>query len=393
MILPSRINYHGVFSPVRIIFMNATERLKLEKSALIKKYANRSNGFALYQMLSTMIPYFALFYFAIESLTISYWLTAALVSLLILVIMRVFMMMHDAGHGCLFVTPRQNNIAGFIMGVMCGVPEYVWSKHHAYHHATNGNWNKYRGPLAVLSSEEYSNLDDKKQKSYVNSRNILLAPFGGFLYFIFTPRFTWTKGSIQFLFHAIKSKLTSPKTTFAEIADSFETNFWADWKEYRHMAANNIVLISLIVFGCVFFGVVPFMIVYVIALSLAGALGIILFTIQHNFEDSYATGDEDWDYNTAAIEGTSYLDLPRILHWFTADIGYHHVHHLSARIPNYKLRECHEEYQHLFTDVPTLKLKDALKSFKFILWDEASGRMISIAQYNERYAQPVLSET
>jgi omega-6 fatty acid desaturase (delta-12 desaturase) len=373
--------------------MTATERLKLEKSALIKKYANRSNGFALYQMLSTIIPYFALFYFAIESLTISYWLTAALVSLLILVIMRVFMMMHDAGHGCLFVTPQQNNIAGFIMGVMCGVPEYVWSKHHAYHHATNGNWNKYRGPLAVLSSQEYSNLDDKKQKSYVNSRNILLAPFGGFLYFIFTPRFTWTKGSIQFLFHAIKSKLSSPKTTFAEIADSFETNFWADWKEYRHMAANNIVLISLIVFGCVFFGVVPFMIVYVIALSLAGALGIILFTIQHNFEDSYATGDEGWDYNTAAIEGTSYLDLPRILHWFTADIGYHHIHHLSARIPNYKLRECHEEYQHLFTDVPTLKLKDALKSFKFILWDEASGRMISIAQYNERYAQPVLSET
>jgi omega-6 fatty acid desaturase (delta-12 desaturase) len=381
------------FSLVRIIkTMNATERLKQNKSTLIKKYASRSNGFAVYQMLSTMIPYFALFYFAIESLTISYWLTAGLVSLLILIIMRVFMMMHDAGHGCLFVTPKQNNIAGFIMGVMCGVPEYVWSKHHAYHHATNGNWNKYRGPLAVLSSEEYSELTEKKQKSYVNGRNILMAPLGGFLYFIFTPRFTWIKGTIQFFIHAVKLKLSAPSSSFEEIKDSFKTNFWADWKEYNHMAANNIVLLSLIIFGCVFFGVLPFMIIYVIALSLAGASGIILFTIQHNFEDSYATGDQDWDYNTAAIEGTSYLDLPRILHWFTADIGYHHIHHLSARIPNYKLRACHEEYQHLFEQVPTLKLKDVLKSFKFILWDEASGRMISIEQYNERYTQPTLSE-
>lgn len=376
--------------------MNATERLKLEKSGLIKKYAKRSNVFALYQMLSTMIPYFALFYFAIESLSVSYWLSAALIFVLILFIMRVFMMMHDAGHGCLFVSPRQNSIAGFIMGVMCGVPEYVWSKHHAYHHATNGNWNKYRGPLAVLSSDEYSELSEKKQKSYVNSRNILLAPFAGFMYFIFTPRFTWLKGSIQFFFHGVKTKLSSPKTSFQEIANSFETKFWADWKEYRHMAYNNIVLISLIVFGCWFFGIAPFMTVYLIALSLAGALGIILFTIQHNFEDSYAMGDEGWDYNTAAIEGTSYFDLPRVLHWFTADIGYHHIHHLSARIPNYKLRECHEEYEHLFKDVPTLRLKDVLKSFKHILWDEASGRMITVAQFNERYSknqdEPELTE-
>lgn len=373
--------------------MNATERLKAKKSELIKKYASRNNGFALYQMLSTMIPYFALFYLAIISLSISYWLTAAAIVGLIMITMRVFMMMHDAGHGCLFVSPRQNSIAGFIMGVMCGVPEYVWSKHHAYHHATNGNWNKYRGPLAVLSSEEYSELSEKKQKSYVNSRNILLAPFAGFMYFIFTPRFTWIKGSIQFAFHVIKNKFTSPKTSLRDITDSFETKFWADWKEYRHMAANNIVLISSIVAASWYFGVVEFFTVYLIALSLAGALGIILFTIQHNFENSYATGDEGWDYNTAAIEGTSYLDLPRILHWFTADIGYHHIHHLSARIPNYKLRACHEEYEDLFKDVPTLRLKDVLSSFKYILWDEASGRMISVDQYNERYAQPVLNQS
>lgn len=373
--------------------MNATERLKAEKSQLIKKYAQRHNGFALYQVLSTIIPYFALFYFAIESLSISYWLTAAITGLLILIIMRVFMMMHDAGHGCLFVSPGQNRVAGFIMGVLCGVPEYVWSKHHAYHHATNGNWNKYRGPLAVLSSDEFSALSDKKQKSYENSRNIWLAPFAGFMYFIFTPRFTWIKGTIQFVIYAVKHLLVKPRQSWKQSSELFETKFWADWKEYRHMAANNIVLISLIVGGCFYFGMAPFMTIYLIALSLAGALGIILFTVQHNFEDSYATGDEGWDYNTAAIEGTSYFDLPRILHWFTADIGYHHVHHLSARIPNYKLRECHEEYADLFKEVPTIRLKDVYSSFQYILWDEASGRLITVEQFHQQYAQPTPSET
>jgi len=370
--------------------MKPIERLKLEKSALVQKYSKSNNTFATYQVLSTIVPYFALFYVAIVSLSISYWLTAAAIIGLIMITMRVFMMMHDAGHNCLFVTSRQNSIAGFIMGVMCGVPEYVWSKHHAYHHATNGNWNKYRGPLSVLSSDEYSQLSEKKQKSYANSRNILLAPLGGFSYFIFTPRFTWAKGSIELVFHVLKNKISTPKTSLKDIANSFETKYWANWTEYRHMAGNNIVLISAIIAASWYFGVIPFFTVYIIALSLAGALGIILFTIQHNFEDSYATGDEGWNYNTAALQGTSYLDLPLIFHWFTADIGYHHVHHLSARIPNYKLRACHEEYQHLFNEVPTIKLKDVAKSFKFILWDEASGRIISVQQYNKRVAELAL---
>lgn len=372
--------------------MNATEHLKLEKRDLIQKYAKRNNLYALYQILSTMIPYFALFYFAIEALAVSYWLAGGLIALLILFIMRVFMMMHDAGHGCLFVSPWQNSIAGYIMGVMCGVPEYVWSKHHAYHHATNGNWEKYRGPLAVLSSTEFSKLSEKKQKSYINGRNILLAPLAGFMYFIFTPRFTWLKGSIQFFFFALKRRFKKQPASYQSICDSFETNFWADWKEYRHMAYNNLTLISLIVFGCWYFGIAPFMTVYLIALSISGGLGIILFTVQHNFEDSYAVDTENWDYNTAAIEGTSYFDLPKILHWFTADIGYHHVHHLSARIPNYKLRECHEEYEHLFKEVPVVKLKDVSKSFKYILWDEASGRMITVEQFYERYGKPADAE-
>ena len=365
--------------------MTPTDKLKKQKAELINEFAKRNNLTALWQTLNTIVPYFLLFYFAIESLSISYWLTAFICMLLILIVMRVFMMMHDCGHGCLYEKPLPNQIVGFIMGVLCGVPQYVWSKHHAYHHATNGNWSKYRGPLSVLSVDEFKNLNQKKQKSYENNRNILLAPLGGFMYFIFTPRFTWLKGSLQFCIFLLLGKLKNKSKSLKSLSQEFETGYWNTWQEYAHMAANNLVLITAWVLGAYYFGALSFFLVYTIVLSLAGALGIILFTIQHNFEDSYASDDEAWDYFSAALEGTSYLDLPKLLHWFTANIGYHHIHHLSARIPNYKLRECHEKYAALFEGVKRIRLKDTAKSFKYILWDNHAGRMISVAQFKVLY--------
>ena len=372
--------------------MDATEELKKRKKEIIDKYSKKSNGFAFYQILSTIIPYLTLFYLAIISLNISYWLTAIFISLLIMIIMRVFMMMHDAGHGCLFESQAMNQFFGYLMGVCCGVPQYVWSKHHAYHHATNGNWNKYRGPLAILSCEEFSQLSEKKQRLYKIQRNVLLAPFGGFLYFIFNPRYTWLKGCLQCASHTLSERSKQPSQSLFSIASQFKTKYWADWKEFRHMTYNNLTLITVIILSCWYFGFLNFMVVYVIALSLSGGLGILLFTVQHNFENSYATGDKDWDYYKAALEGTSYLDLHPVLHWFTADIGFHHVHHLSARIPNYKLRACHEEYQELFKDVPTIKLGQALKAFQYILWDESIGRLITIDQYFAQYSSKPLYE-
>jgi len=370
--------------------MNDTEALKQEKSELIAKYAKRHNGTAFMQTLTTLVPFFGLFYLALASIDISLWLTAGISAVLILFILRIFMMMHDAGHGCLYETPLPNKIVGFIMGVLCGIPEMVWSKHHAYHHSTNGNWNKYRGPLNVLSTDEYSALTDKKKKSYENSRNIILAPLGGFMYFIFNPRFTWAKGSVQFVIYLLTNKLKKGAPSIKELTASFETRYWANWSEYRHMAANNLVLLPSLALACVYFGSAHFLSVYLIVLSLGGALGIILFTIQHNFEESYATGDEDWSYYTAALEGTSYLDLPKWLHWFTADIGYHHIHHLSARIPNYKLVACHEEYKHLFDSVTRIKLSQSGAAFKHILWDNNNGRMITVAQYDEMASEPAM---
>lgn len=365
----------------------ASNTLKTEKNALIKEYAVRSNTKAFVQTITTIVPFFVLFYAAIESLAISYWLSAGLTVLLTLFVIRVFVMLHDCGHNCLYVNPRENKIAGFIFGVLCGVPQYVWSKHHDYHHSTNGNWHKYRGPLAVLSVDQFAELTPKQKKAYANQRKIRMAPLAGFLYFIFNPRFTWIKGSLQFAAFFLPQKLTNFSKPNSQISAEFKTNYWNTWQEYRHMSANNIVLLSAWFLAASYFGVLEFFSIYIIALSLGGAIGLVLFTVQHNFEESYATGDEDWNYFTAALDGTSYLKLPNILNWFTADIAYHHIHHLSARIPNYNLVKCHQQYKPLFERVKRISLREIPHAFNYILWDNHTQTIISVEQFNTRYAQ------
>ena len=142
-----------------------------------------------------------------------------------------------------------------------------------------------------------------------------------------------------------------------------------------------MALLSVWVLMCCAIGPALFFKVYLISVSLAGGAGIALFTVQHNFEHAYATGNEGWDRDTAAIRGSSFLILPRWLNWFTANIAHHHIHHLSARIPNYCLLKCHKEYEHLFADVSRVKLSQIPKALKCILWDTHLRRIISIAEY------------
>jgi len=371
-------------NPIESNTTDLTTPVKAAARSLIMKYSNRSDSKAIIQCLNTLAPYFLLFYFALVSLTISYWLSAAIIFVLSLFIVRIFMVMHDCGHQSLFQSQRLNSFFGFLTGVLVGMPQYVWSQHHNYHHATNGNWEKYRGPLNILSVQEYENLSPSKQKLYCNSRNILLAPIGAFMYFIFNPRFNWALGSLKFLFGVMGKKFQNPQTSLTELIASQETRFWKTGQEYWHMTLNNIVLLSSWILACWYFGSGAFFTVYLISLSLAGAVGIIVFTIQHNFEDSYASDTQHWDYYLAALKGTSFLRLPKIINWFGADIAYHHIHHISAAIPNYNLALCHQEYTHLFEEVPRMTLGDIAKSFKFILWDKDAQKIISIAQYDAK---------
>ena len=150
---------------------------------------------------------------------------------------------------------------------------------------------------------------------------------------------------------------------------------------------NNVVLLSAWGVMCWAFGTVLFFSIYLSSAALAGGAGVVLFTVQHNFEHSYASDGRHWDYDTGTIKGTSFLILPRWLNWFTANIGYHHIHHLSAKIPNYCLVSCHNENRHLFSDVTRVRLSHIPRALKYILWDTRSQRIISVAEYRQQMNQ------
>lgn len=363
--------------------MSSIEGIKQQKRALIGRYSKADNVKGTTQVLATLIPLSALWYAAVQSAGVSYWLTAGVTLLMSPLLLRGFLLLHECGHGSVFRTAWLNKAFGFIFGVVSGLPQYVWSKHHAYHHATNGNWAKYRGPLNTASVDEYSAMTDRQQRMYQRARNIWLAPFAGFLYFIFNPRFTWLKGSLALAGHIIKKKIGQPSISIKAHAAEFKTPYWASAEEFWHMSWNNVVLASAWVLMSLVVGPVLFFAVYVISASLAGGAGIVIFTVQHNFEHSYASGDEGWDFDSAAIQGTSFLVFPRWLNWFTLNVAYHHIHHLSAAIPNHCLAKCHNEYERLFSDVTRVRLSGIHRALKYILWDTRARRIISVEEYEQ----------
>jgi acyl-lipid omega-6 desaturase (Delta-12 desaturase) len=369
---------------------SAIARSRREKQAIVRRYARPDDVSGSWQSLTTLVPVAALWVGATASAGISYWLTAAITLAMALFLLRVFMMMHETGHGTLFRTRWLNAASGFVFGVVSGLPTFVWGKHHAYHHATNGNWEKYRGPLSIRTVAEFEAMTGAQQRGYERARSIWLAPFAGFSYLIFNPRYTWLRGSVALIGHLARGKLARPGDSFAAIAAGFETPYWKDAAEYRHMLWNNVALLSAWALMSAQIGPVLFFTVYVAATSLAGGAAIVLFTVQHNFDHSYAAGTESWDYHEAAIRGTSFLVLPRWLNWLTANIGYHHVHHLSAAIPNYRLVACHEEYEDMFTEVTRIGLSRVHRALKCVLWDTSSRRIISVAEYRQSRAAPAV---
>ncbi|MGH8226918.1 MAG: fatty acid desaturase family protein [Steroidobacteraceae bacterium] len=353
---------------------------------MIGQYGKSDDVKGLTQVFTTLVPFALLWWAAIRLASVSLWLAAVPLPLIILLTVRVFGLMHECGHGSLFRSPWLNRSAGFVLGILAGMPQYVWSQHHNYHHAHNGNWDKYRGPYATLSVDEYAALTPQRQRLYRYKCSVLAAPLAGFIYLIFTPRFTWLRGSIGLVIHTVISKASRPGIPLHAHAATYRTRYWKSAREYRHMLANNLVLLSLWTLMCFACGMTRFFSIYVLSVSIAGGAGIVLFTVQHNFKHAYASSSEHWDIGRGALEGTSYLVLPQWLNWFTVNIGYHHIHHLSAGIPNYRLAACHDRYRHLFVNVPRVRLFGVPAALKCILWDERAQRIISVAEYQAERA-------
>lgn len=364
--------------------MSAIANVKQQKRAMIGRYAKPEDTKGVAQVLTTLIPLALLWWAAVLSAGISPWLTGAAMLLIALFTLRVFALMHDCGHSSLFRSHWLNCRIGFLLGVISGMPQYVWAQHHNYHHAHNGNWEKYRGPYTTPSIDEYEAMTIAQQRLYRTKCSIAAAPLAGFIYLIFNPRFNWMRGSMALAIHVIKNKVTQPSISMRAHAASYKSRYWKSTKEYRHMFWNNVVLLSVWVLMSWAVGPALFFTIYLLTVAVAGGAGIVLFTVQHNFEHAYATDTNGWDYDAGAINGTSFLVLPRWLNWFTIDIGYHHIHHISASIPNYCLVKCHDEYKHLFPEVTRVKLSQIHNALKCILWDTRAERIISVAEYRQQ---------
>lgn len=363
--------------------MVSNEDLRRQKCAMIGRHAKSEDLKGLIQVFTTLIPFIVLWWIAIRFAEVSAWLAVVPLPLIVLLTVRAFGLMHECGHGSLFRSRWLNRAVGFLLGVLSGMPQYVWSQHHNHHHAHNGNWDQYRGPYSTLSVDEYALLTRRQQRAYRFKCSVVAAPLAGFIYLIFNPRVTWLKGTLGLMTHTVRGKFIQPGISLKAHAASYRTRHWNSTREYRHMLWNNLALLSIWALMCGVWGTARFFSIYLLSVSIAGGVGIVLFTVQHNFKHAYASDGKRWDRDTGAIEGTSYLVLPRWLNWFTLNIGYHHIHHLSAGIPNYRLAACHEEYAHLFSGVVRLKLSGVRGALKCILWDRQAQRIISIAEYHQ----------
>ncbi len=358
---------------------------------LIKPFLKRNNFRALYQITSTLIPIISLWfivYLIINnpfSLLIKGLLLIPCICLLTLLSSRTFSLMHDCGHNSLFTKRKFNRFFGFLLGLVNGIPQKSWEIDHAFHHRNNGNWEIYKGPIDVLSLEDYNSLSKREKLFYKISRNWIMLFPGGFFYLVLKPRlgliiviFNFIKDIWRETFNKIKnrkiSKLFSIKSRFRAPFSDYGNNF----SELFELLINNIVVIIGWTTMCKWFGLVFFLSFYSLILTLSAAILICVFFVQHNYKNAYAKNTKNWDIVDGAIFGSSNLNIPNWLNWFLADISFHSIHHLSERIPNYNLRACHEANMHLLYQSKFLKLSDFASCFKYILWDNKNEKLIPL---------------
>lgn len=367
--------------------MLTSAQWQARKRVIVDRYATPVNWRGSLQLLSVFAPIAGLWVVIHHAWRGSPWLCAAATAILSLFLLRGFVLMHDCGHHSLFRSKSLNRTSGFLLGVLAGIPQQVWAENHRYHHVTNGNWAKYRGPLNVSCVTDYLAMSARQRRRYRNTRDILLAPVAGCLYFLVNPRVTWLRAS----YHLLRRRLA--RTAGPESKADAPLPYCASMAHYRYMLWNNLLLLAGWCAMAWAVGPWPFLVCYVISGSLAGGYGIVLFTVQHNFEHSYASADEGWDRDKAALHGTSFLTLPRWLNWFTADAAYHHVHHLCAGVPNYRLAACHQEHEPMFSSVRRVGLFEIPAAMKHILWDVDARRLVSVAEVMGRDAAIATSPT
>ncbi len=318
---------------------------------LIAEYQKPSLRSAVWQIVNTLVPYIATWVAIYFSRSYSYWLTGGLVVLLGLLTMRTFIIFHDCCHGSFFESPRACQIVGYITGMLTFTPYGQWRWEHNVHHASSGHLDKRgTGDVWMMTLQEYLEASRWKRFSYRLARNPIILFIVGPLYlFLIWQRFP------------------SPKASVKE-------------KHSAHFMNIGIAAMALIM-GSIF-GFGTYLLLVVGTMLVAGGAGVWMFYVQHQYEGVYWERAEEWDYTAAALQGSSFYKLPRILQWFTGNIGFHHIHHLSPRIANYNLERCHNEIP-LFQQIKPITLLSSLKSLGYRFWDEERQEMVGYAGLRE----------
>ncbi len=296
----------------------------------------------------SVAPYLALSVLMYLTLGTSLLLTAALMVLAAGFLVRTFIVFHDCAHGSFFSSSRANRYVGRLTGLLVLSPFERWRHDHAVHHASSGNLDRRGvGDIITLTVTEYRARTPRGRLAYRLIRNpVVMFGVGPIVAMVVGPRIA-TRSQRPRLRHSVFS------TDAVLLALAAGLSWLIGWENL------------LLVWGP------PAM--------LAGSVGIWLFYVQHQFEDAYWQGPDEWTYAEAALRGSSHLALPALLQFFTGNIGLHHVHHLNARIPNYNLVRAHRGNA-LFRDVPTLTLLDGLRAVNLKLWDQSAGRLVTFAE-------------
>lgn len=311
-------------------------------------YAQARVSRGLADLATSVLPYVALSVAMYFSLEVSYALTLVLAVPTSGFALRTFVVFHDCTHGSFMPSRRANAWLGKALGLIMFSSFLSWRHDHLVHHATSGDLDRRgQGDVPTLTVAEYRSRSWRARLGYRLFRNpLVMFGLGPLFAMVIDPRLV-PRGARPHIRHSVL-------LTDAVLALGIATLCWfVGWRQ--------------------------FLLVQTPIALLAGAAGIWLFYVQHQFDDAYWQAHGQWSFADAALRGSSYLKLPEVLRFFTANIGFHHVHHLSARIPNYNLKRAHDENPALQA-VPTLSLWDGMRAVRLKLWDEDEGKLVTFAQ-------------